>query len=292
AGKLKEAQHLAAEAHALEPGFVPGSIELAEALAGLGRAGRAGEVVLESWARAPHPRLAALYAGLRPGEPIDRRIDRFAALFEANPAHPESRLHFAELALAGGRLLAARDALRPLLEPLHSADVGVLMAEIEEADGEPAAAERWLRAAAEAPRDPLWTCTSCLRGSDGWSAQCPHCGAFDQLAWREPPAGGHVRRRIIVDGAETDAEAAARAEEGGLFSRLFKPSAPARPVSPAPISSVPAVISRPAQPPARPSGEAGSEEGDGDGDGDGPVIFVPPRAPDDPGPQDDDPRRW
>lgn len=296
ADEPREALRLAEEAQERDPAFTPATIELASALRDLGRTARAEQTIQKAWAQSPHPALAAIYASLRPNESLEKRADRFASLVEANRDHPESRHHFAELAFARGKLLAARDALRPLLEPLASSDIGVLMADIERADGQPEKAEAWLRKAADAPRDPAWACAVCFAATRIWEARCPTCNSFDSLAWREPPAAGSVRRRVIVDGiAEEGAE-----PEPGLLQRLFgAPTTPPKdapagpPLQPEPKAEpAPAPAALPALPapvapvgPPRPSPPAE------------PVIFVPPKAPDDPGPLPDEaggdpPRAW
>jgi HemY protein len=59
---------------------------------------------------------------------------------------------------------------------------------LEEGEGsDPAAARRWLIAAAAAPADPAWTCERCGTIAAGWAARCQHCRQFDSLVWRATP---------------------------------------------------------------------------------------------------------
>ncbi|MGC8732228.1 MAG: hypothetical protein ACP5RC_08215, partial [Halothiobacillaceae bacterium] len=48
--------------------------------------------------------------------------------------------------------------------------------------------QSWLARALTASRGPQWVCDSCNTVHGTWAAVCDHCGSFDSLTWREPPA--------------------------------------------------------------------------------------------------------
>jgi HemY protein len=61
------------------------------------------------------------------------------------------------------------------------------MARLEEAErGSEGAMREWLDRAVTAMPDPRYICAICGGESLEWRSLCPHCGNFDQLAWRTP----------------------------------------------------------------------------------------------------------
>jgi HemY protein len=161
-------------------------------LAAAGKARRANKLAETTWAKAPHPDVAAAYAGIKADEgPIDR-LRRLEKLVRANPEHAESRFALAEAALAAQLWGEARRHLSTLRhrDPAlgGSARLCRLMAELEKAErGDLAAAEAWLEKAADAPPSATWVCGKCGATTAAWTAVCGNCGAFDSISWRPPP---------------------------------------------------------------------------------------------------------
>lgn len=182
-GRLRDAIKLA-------PDLVPARALLAVALARGGRAREASKVIEQGWAPAPHAELAAAYAQVDPTEEPLARARRFEKLASFNAHHMESHVALAGANLAAGLWGAARAELDKALAQVGG-ELGApqrlarLMARLEEAEGvNPAAARRWLIAAASAPSDPAWTCDHCGTITGSWGARCQHCRRFDSLVWR------------------------------------------------------------------------------------------------------------
>jgi HemY protein len=185
------------EAVKLAPDLVAARALLATDLARSGRGREAARIIEQGWVSAPHAELAAAYAQLDPAEDALARARRFERLAGLNPNHLESQIALAGASLAAGLWGPARAELEKALaqtggqaggEAAASQRLARLWAHLEEGEGsDPAAARRWLIAAAAAPADPAWTCERCGTIAAGWAARCQHCRQFDTLVWRATP---------------------------------------------------------------------------------------------------------
>ncbi len=213
-GRTKEALALAQDAHAHAPGFVPAAVLAARLLAKAGKRRRAQKLLQESWARAPHPDLAAAFVAIEPDEDPARRLKRLAGLRVARPDHVETRLALAEAALAAGQWEAARADLEAAVAAAGdgAADGRLcrLMAELEKRQhGDGASAREWLLKAEAAPGG-AWTCGACGAACEAWSPHCPACRSFDSLAWAAD--GAAARPSGALTGAAGGASLARGAE--------------------------------------------------------------------------------
>jgi HemY protein len=282
---------LAEEAVRLSPALTPAATLAARLLGEDGRTWRAQAIIENAWAQAPHPDLAAVYAKLKPEESPRERASRLMGLAERNAAHIESRLLTAQQWLQLKDWMQARAALADLPERAPSARVAALMAEIAQGLGLAGEMHYWLDRAMRAPREPQWVCDNCRNQVPSWSPVCPSCAAFDTLSWcmrtetilpDEPAVAGLP--------ALADREARLPAVVGPVLPRSRPPDEAARAVSewlsslrgnrqtpPADAAAVPVA---PGKPSAHPD-SARSKPSE-----DAPVIFVSPRPPDDPGPED------
>src|SRR5262249_7023383 len=104
------------------------------------------------------------------------------------PADPESRLLSAAQTALQGRLREAEGLLESLLAPYPLARASRLIADIAIARGDEMAASLWAERALQGPAMGRWSCTACKGEAPGWAPVCPHCGAFDTLAWSDPGA--------------------------------------------------------------------------------------------------------
>ncbi len=230
--RLREAVKLASE-------LVPARALLATDLARSGRGREAARIIEQGWVGAPHAELAAAYAQLDPAEEALARARRFERLARLIPGHLESRIALAGASLAAGLWGPARAELEKALaqvggEAAASQRLARLWAHLEEGEGsDPAAARRWLIAAAAAPADPAWTCERCGTIAPAWAARCQHCRQFDSLVWRATP------------------RPAALAFDGGLpiMPALAPPGAVSGPPPMGAPSAEPDGAERPAQPP-------------------------------------------
>jgi HemY protein len=181
------------EAVKLAPDLAAGRALLATDLARAGRGREAARIIEQAWVAAPHADLAAAYAQLDPAEDALARARRFERLAGLNPSHLESQIALAGASLAAGLWGPARAELEKALAQVGGAAsasqrLARLWAHLEEGEGsDPAAARRWLIAAAAAAPDPAWTCERCGTIAAAWAARCQHCRQFDTLVWRVTP---------------------------------------------------------------------------------------------------------
>lgn len=187
AGQPDEALRFAEQAQRADGDHPAVAAFLAERYNEAGKARAAGKLIEEAWARQPHPDLVAAYRHARPvAEPLQwvKQVERLVRLA---PTHAESLIAMAEADLDAKLWGEARRNLTLAGGDHPSARVCRLMARIEDEEKHDAGAVRdWLGRAADAPRDPAWTCEACGAIHPRWQAVCSRCQAFDRLAWRAP----------------------------------------------------------------------------------------------------------
>ena len=257
----KGALVLAQEACRLAPTLVPAAAICGRLTAQAGDYRRASRILEAAYAQTPHPDLASAYLRVRHGDSSEDRLTRARALARAAPSDPESLLTVGRAALEAHDLAAARAAIAPLVgsETPHERPtrrICLLMADIEEADGNHGAVREWLGRAARAPHDKAWVADGVI--SDRWAPVSP-LGTLDAFVWRTP-----------------DERIAAQAESAAAPRPAEAIAAPAPALAPAPQAIEP---ERSAAPPAQ-----------------APVLVPTPRtgviidpasmAPDDPGPEE------
>jgi HemY protein len=310
----------AQEAHRLAPDLVPAAAIAGRILASQGNTPRAARVLLKTWRLSPHPDLAATYAYARPGDSPRDRLNRMRHLCRLTPNAIEGPIALAVTAIEAREWDEARGALEPLLAGRVTQRVCTLMARIEgEQHGHAGLVREWLARAVNAPRDAAWTADGVV--SDRWAAVSPVTGSFDAFRWRVPvepvdgPAGALLAAKmeelvgigadkeaaLADDGASAQTHAAAAEKgEGGLgratmlVAEATGRDEPARGSVPTTVTSEPLAeparvkdAARVAAPPVVSDGAprpAGLERRGGHAHTLEPKIFVPPRAPDDPGP--------
>ena len=261
----KAALVLAQEACKLAPTLVPAAAISGRLTAQAGDYRRASRMLEAAYAQTPHPDLATAYLRVRHGDSSEDRLTRARTLARSAPNDPESLLTVGRAALEAHELSAARAAIAPLIASDSSNGrptrrVCLLMADIEEAEGNHGAVREWLGRAARAPRDKAWVADGVI--SDRWAPVSPS-GTLDGFVWRTPD------ERITVP---TESAAPAPPPPTAAIAA----PAPAIAIAPASSEAVgPEPISEPAQAPAAvPAPRTG-------------VIIDPASmAPDDPGPQE------
>ncbi len=188
AGHAGQALQAAEQAARHAPEWVPAAIHLARCQTAAGHARAARRTIEKSWAKTPHPQLAALYCPPN-ASPIEalRLMER---LCKATQDAPESRLVLAEAALAAGVWGEARHHLTALAargEAFATQAVYRLLAQLERREKkDEQAALRWLTKAADAPADPVWLCRACGGSHRDWTPSCRSCHAFATLDWLAP----------------------------------------------------------------------------------------------------------
>ena len=279
-GNRKQAAMLAAQALALEDREPDRSLELASRALKLdcalapaalvaarrhiaqGSPRKAARILRQAWALSPHPDLAEVYAHQRPGEGPEQRLARVEELVGGSAGGAEGAYALARAAALAQRYGEARRALEPLLAERPQARVLVLMADIEEGEGDRGRAREFLARAVAAPRDPMWVSDGVA--SPRWTPVSPVSGEIVPCEWKPPfeMPGGDLRLPQRGPEAETAAMAEAAPAEA--------PAAAALPAA-ATVAQV-AEAAKPATPPGpaetfRPPDDPGvADEADGDRD--------------------------
>jgi HemY protein len=187
-GAVEEALVAARGAHDQAPGFVPAAVELARLALQTGSRRPALKALSQAWRAAPHPDLAAAWGAVEPASEPLARVKHFEALLALDPEAGEGHLALAH-AHADAQLWGqARRHLERARALLGTRRAYIASAEIARAEQGAASAEAQdlLARAADAEPDPAWCCTACGTAHPAWTALCPHCHAFDTLAWRRP----------------------------------------------------------------------------------------------------------
>ena len=296
----QRALDMALEAHRLAPDLVPAAAIAGRVLASQGSTPRTARVLLKTWRLSPHPDIARAYAYARPGDSPRDRLSRVRQLGRITPNSPEGNIAIAVTAIEAHEWDEARKALEPLLEGRLTQRVCTLMARIEHAEhGATGRVREWLARAVNAPRDPAWTADGIV--SDRWAPMSPVTGQLDAFKWRVPleaiekkdaealaaelddlvPLG--AAPESVIEAQPVTAPATAPATPARDTRGAAEASSRSEPVHPAFVKPAPAREDATAAPSvasaafgvtAKPAKSAP------------PRIFVPPRAPDDPGPED------
>ncbi|PWC50772.1 heme biosynthesis protein HemY [Azospirillum sp. TSA6c] len=186
-GRADAALSHAQAAHDMMPGFAPAAVRLARLQVAADRLKPAAKVVERAWRHAPHPELADIYRTIVSSYDALTRVRLFQKLVRQAPDSAESHLAVAQAAIEAQLWGEARQHLNRAMEIGPTRRAYRLMAELDRGERhDEEAAKDWLAQAANAPEDPVWTCSSCGAVSHNWGGLCGHCGAFDSLTWKTP----------------------------------------------------------------------------------------------------------
>ncbi|HWK33610.1 MAG TPA: heme biosynthesis HemY N-terminal domain-containing protein [Hyphomicrobium sp.] len=181
----ERALNLAVEAHGLAPNLVPAAAIAGRMLASRGNTPRAAKILQRTWARSPHPDLATAYAYARIGDSPRDRLDRVRQLAALSPNSLEAPIAVATAAIEAHQFDEARAALEPLVPSRMTQRVATLMARIEgEQHGDKGRIREWLARAVNAERDPAWTADGFV--AERWMPVSPVSGTLDAFQWRVP----------------------------------------------------------------------------------------------------------
>ncbi len=178
-----KALNLATRAHKLDPALVPAALATARIHIAQGSPRKAARILREAWSRFSHPDLAEVYAHLKPGDGPEVRFERVRD-FVGNMAGLEGAYALARAAAVAQRWDVARKALEPWLADQPQARLCVLMADVEEAQGDRGRAREWLARAVKAPRDPMWVSDGVA--SPRWTPVSPVSGEIVPCEWKSP----------------------------------------------------------------------------------------------------------
>ncbi|UNE54143.1 heme biosynthesis protein HemY [Bartonella machadoae] len=172
------------KAHKLLPDFVPITVVAADILYKLNETRKADKMIITAWQKEPHPDLAVLY--LEKEEGAVGRLKRAKALASYNKETFEAAFLIAKAALDAGETVLAREQAEKALRYHPRESVYLLLADIEEAQGNNQGAVRqWLSLALRAERDPVWMCDGAIFPS--WSVVSPISGRLGCFEWKAPP---------------------------------------------------------------------------------------------------------
>ena len=194
------ALRLAKQAWTADPALAPAAVAYASRLRAAGKDSAANDVLRRSWAKQPHPDIAAEYTA-----DLADKQERFRAasgLAQQNSNHPESHLLLAHAALDAGMLKEARrhvDAARAA--GFNQRRIWVLMADIADQEGRGSEAQDALRHLASADPDPFWRCGACGTAHSAWAPVCDACNTPGKIAWVQPSHGIVVRQVALLDHA-------------------------------------------------------------------------------------------
>ena len=236
AGEPEEARALALEAHKLAPELVPAATVAARLFARAGEYRRAARIIESTWKIAPHPELAETFVALRPGDSPHDRLTRAKKLAAFHANSNEGAMAVARAAIDAHEWQQARDALGGVMRANPTERVCLLMAEIEAGEhGDQIRARSWLTRALAAPRDPSWTADGQV--FEHWAPVSPISGRLDAFEWRvvadrlptrlafeiepSPPAASEAAvRPAVADGPPAAATLPSAAGRRGEETRL------------------------------------------------------------------------
>lgn len=183
--KPDESLKLALEAHSLAKSLVPAAAIAGRLLASKGNTSKAAKVLQKTWALSPHPDLATAYAFARIGDSPKDRLERVKKLAATTQKSAEGPIAVAVAALEAREFDRARHALQPVLDDRLTQRVATLMARIEgEQHGDKGRVREWLARGITAGRDPVWTADGVV--SEHWAPVSPVSGTLDAFEWRTP----------------------------------------------------------------------------------------------------------
>ncbi len=194
------ALRLAKQAWTADPTLAPAAVAYASRLRAAGKDSAANDVLRRTWAKQPHPDIAAEYMA-----DLSDKQARFNAangLAQQNAANPESHLLQAQTALDAGMLQEARRHIEAArASGSNQRRVWVLLADIADHEGRGNEAQDALRHMATADPDPFWRCAACGTAHAAWKPVCDACNTPGKIAWVQPNHGIAVRQVPLLDHA-------------------------------------------------------------------------------------------
>lgn len=170
------------------PAFWPAAILLADIYLAAAAPRKAVKSLEAAFRAMPHAAIATRLQtawNSNEGKTVARLLKLVAA--SGDTAH-EARSVVAAVALAHGLIGEAGRLIGEIPDAERDAATWRLAAQLAESgdNPDPAAANKALRMAGEAPRPRRWQCTSCQQLHDRWQAHCAGCAGFATLDWRRP----------------------------------------------------------------------------------------------------------
>jgi HemY protein len=175
----------------LQADFVPAALIAARIYSNRNEARKAMSLLRRVWRATSHPDVATLFANAVPGTSAVDRLKRIKELIDMPPPNKAGALVLARAAIDAFDWVGARQALAGYANANPSQAVCLLMAEIEEGQGDKGKSRDWLNRAVHAPRDPVWTADGIT--ADEWEPLSPVTGKLDAFEWRVPTSAVAAR---------------------------------------------------------------------------------------------------
>jgi HemY protein len=228
-----------------------------------------------------------------------KRIRRLADL---RPNNAEASFALARAAIDARDWAEARQAIEWLVRDKPSERACLLMAEIEEGDGDRGRVRDWLARAVRAPRDPNWVADGQV--FEAWAPVSPVSGKLDAFEWKVPAERLGPPTGVSIDVRPWQAEAIAAEPVTDVLAESPRAVAPpaAAPAPAAPATEAIVLASTPAAEAARsaavdaepvrngnhpePAGSEPKPRPNGAAAPPSPGSGDFPAAPDDPGPRE------
>ncbi|MEJ0074160.1 MAG: heme biosynthesis HemY N-terminal domain-containing protein [Alphaproteobacteria bacterium] len=204
------ARTLGVDAVKIAPDLVPAAALAGRLLSENGERRKATRILEAAWKANPHPDLAETYAHVRLSDSARDRLSRMQALAKLAPGHTESALAVARAALDAREFATAREALSPLASK-PTQRIAMLMAELEQLEGDEGRAREWMGRALNAARDPAWTADGYV--SERWLPVSPVTGRLDAFEWKVPVAELGPPAPVVIEAPAEDAPPALPPQE-------------------------------------------------------------------------------
>tara|TARA_R110002124_G_scaffold287216_1_gene471390 strand:+ start:82132 stop:83505 length:1374 start_codon:yes stop_codon:yes gene_type:complete len=194
--KAQAAEHFRS-ALKLSAGFMPAALELSALYVAEKQNKRAQKAIESQWRIAPHSALVKLWMALLPERKLKKPNARFEwvkRLASVNPAHIESSIAVAKIAMEDGLWGVAREGLLKAESLESRAAIYRMLEEITLcADHDEEQARQWADKAIEASSDPVWMCQNSGRIYPSWQLVAATPQDFNTITWRAP-------RRLQISG--------------------------------------------------------------------------------------------
>jgi HemY protein len=185
-GETVEATKLLRKALHAHPDFGGAAILLTRLYLDSNQAGKAREIITQTWRLAPNGALGQLFLQSLEDNALGR-VKAVEKLISGDPDHLESRTLLAEAALEAELWGMARSNLEKAVATNAQARHYRLLSELAFREkNDTATAHQMLIKASHANPDPDWRCGACGAETGKWSVTCPSCHSFGSISWRAP----------------------------------------------------------------------------------------------------------
>lgn len=167
------------------PDFTPAVAFAARTYHAQGNDAKAFALLAKQWRKSPDSTTAEAFRLIVANLPIEKQRKMAQKLASYNPAHIESELLLAEMAMAARDWQVARKLVKSALTKQETSRPCRLMAQLEQSEyADFDASHEWHARALTATPDASWNCSHCGTESTQWSVHCPSCHSFDSLTWK------------------------------------------------------------------------------------------------------------